>query len=163
MASAQQIERKWGDIELGEPVSASQVCRTFHLPDIYETVRMHEVSSITIRQEIHPIRFFSEPWQEMTVDFQNLDNRLIALYFSKSAGPDGQLLNRYDIMKQQLDQKYYPGKESYSENGTQISSIWEDQETALRLILTRDPDNNLFTLMLSVSDKSPSEDFRIFE
>ena len=75
---------------------------------------MHEVSSITIRQEIHPIRFFSEPWQEMTVDFQNLDNRLIALYFSKSAGPDGQLLNRYDIMKQQLDQKFYPGKESYS-------------------------------------------------
>ena len=162
MASAQQIERKWGDIELGEPVSASQVCRTFNLPDIYETVRMHEVSSVTIRQEIHPILFFLEPWQEMTVDFQNLDNRLIALYFSKSAGPDGQLLNRYDILKQQLDQKYYTGKESYSENGTQISTIWEDPETVLRLILTRNSDNNLFTLMLSVSDKSPSEEFRIF-
>lgn len=159
VAGAQQIERQWGEIELGEPVTPRQICRTFNLPDIYNTVRMHEVSSITIRQEIHPIRFFSEPWQEMTVDFQNLDNRLIALFFSKSAGPDGQLLNRYDIMKQQLDQKYYPGKESYSENGTQIATIWEDPQTALRLILTRNPQDNLFTLMLSVSDKVPSEDF----
>ena len=159
VAGAQQIERQWGEIELGEPVTPRQICRTFNLPDIYNTVRMHEVSSITLRQEIHPIEFFSEPWQEMTVDFQNLDKRLIALYFSKSDHEDTPLLLRYDALKQQLDRMYYPGKESYSENGTQIATIWEDPQTALRLILTRNPQDNLFTLMLSVSDKVPSEDF----
>lgn len=158
-ARAQSIERVWGEIELGEPVTPAQICRSFNVPDIYETIRMHEISSITIRQQIHPVTCLSETWNEVIVDVLNLDKRCTALYFSKTAGADGQLLQKYDGLKQQLDAKYSPGQESYSENGTQISTIWEDDQTALRLILTRNPQKEEYTLILSASDKIPAEDF----
>lgn len=158
-ASAQSIDRVWSNIELGEPITPAQICRSLNLPNIYQIERLHEISTITIRQKLHPVTCLSETWEEFIVDIQNLDGHCVALYYIQTSGQEGRLLNRYDTLKQQLDKTYFRGTESYSENATHISSLWEDRDTALRLILTRNPQKEQYTLQFSVSDKTPSEDF----
>ena len=142
------IKRTFGDVELGEFVETSLVCSSLGLPNIYVIERYREISTMIITTRI---RYMETDWEEMLIDYLNDTRECAGVFFMKMAREHESLLSEYECLRRSFTTEYGEGTESYSENATSMTCLWEDNATVLRLMVTRSGDNT-FSLHLSYSD-----------
>ena len=141
-------------MELGEYVEPAMVCSSLGLQNIYTIEHLREISTVCIRTQVSEM---GTEWDEMLIDYLNDTKECSAVYFSKKEKDNLRLLNEYERLRQSLMKEYGDGEESFSENASSMSCLWEDKDTVLRLIITNSGENKGFSLLLAFSDKVQTE------
>lgn len=147
------IPRTIGSIELGEYVTERMIKESFALEVPYQITKLHEVSIYSVKTKI---TYFNVPWNEIVIDKSNDDYSAIAISFIANSESVEALFSRYNQLRGDLCGLWGDGKVT-SYGMSEITSIWEDAETVVRLcVIDRDAS---VRLMLSFIDKTPVDSF----
>ncbi|MCQ2145007.1 MAG: hypothetical protein MJY72_04635 [Bacteroidales bacterium] len=122
-----EIDRQFGQVCLGEYVTAEMVAESFGLPCIYSKEEYHDYSSIVIRT---PFEWNDIRWDELIVDYDILE---IAegIQFSLSSRSD--IKHIYDSLKEKYTGEYGEGEETLTPGGVDLVSLWSDDVTTIQL------------------------------
>jgi len=147
------IPRTFESIELGEYVTEQMIKDSFALEVPYEIKNLYEVSIYSVKTRI---TYFNVPWNEIVIDKSNDDYSAIAISFIANSESADALFNRYNQLRTDLCGLWGVGKVT-SYGMSEITSIWEDPETVVRLCVI-DRDDSV-CLVLSFIDKTPVDSY----
>ena len=147
------IPRTFGSVELGEYVTEQMIMDSFGLDVRYGRLKLYDTTTYSVNTSF---TFFETDWDELSIDQSNDDYSAISVSFTDYSENVSFLLEKYNQMRSHFCQLWGDGKVT-SYGMSEITSIWEDTETVVRLCII-DRDDSV-RLVLAFIDKMPVDSF----